>query len=697
VEAEVAARQRAPEQQQKMDRDITAAEVVAVINKMAVAKAGGCDGVLPFMLKRGGEGMVAGLRRLLQTVWEQEAVPVEWKRGQVVPIFKGGTESALGDYRGITLLSVVGKVLEGVVLARVEKWLAKTGGLSDEQGGFRAGRGTADLIWLVSEVVQRRREQKQRSFVCFVDVQKAYDTVWQAGLWKRLWDVGVRGKAWRLLQEWYRGCTSSVLVDGEETRAFDLQQGVKQGAVLSPVLYAVFIDGVVEELRRRRLGVEEAGVWVGIVLYADDMALLARSREELEAMMAVVVEYSRRWRFGLNAGKTKVLVVGEKKKERQARAGKDWMLGSAKVEEVEVFKYLGVELRRDGKWTDVAKRLGEKAGAVASILLGMGGVCEKMGMGLRRRLWLALGAAVMRYGTEVWYPSKGELARLELVQRQAGRRVLGCGIRLSDEVVRGELGWWTVRGQQAEAKLRFLGRLLAMPKSRVVRRLLMVRAADLESGLGCGKGWCARTAKLVAYYGLTEACGTVELAVWNKLVRTAVWDKEEEEWRAAMATKPSLEQYQRLKTVLELEPLVDGGVEHWRSAGLLVKLRGAGSDLEVETGKRLQQERHDRLCTACNSGAVGDVAHFLLECVAVTAARSRLWHSLELQLANLADGPAVWRVVAALLPADRVDVMLGKRDPAWSSGVVGALDCVFRRGIWDMWRSRKNHIGVILP
>jgi hypothetical protein len=275
--------------------------------------------------------------------------------------------------------------------------------------------------------------------------------------------------------------------------------------------------------------------------------------------------------------------------------------------------------------------------------------------------------------------------------------VLGCGIRLSDEVVRGELGWWTVRGQQAEAKLRFLGRLLAMPRTRVVRRLLMVRVADLERGLGCGKGWCARTAELVAYYGLTEACGTVRLAVWNRLVRKAVWDKEEEEWRAAMARKPSLEIYQRIKTELELEPLADGGVEQWRSAGLLVKLRGAGSDLEVETGKRLGRERHDRVCTACNSGAVGDVEHFLLDCVALAAARARLWDSLSLQLADCVGGPDVWRVVVALQGAARVDVMLGKRDQAWSAAAVAALDCAFRRGIWDMWRSRKNILALPLP
>jgi hypothetical protein len=412
-------------------------------------------------------------------------------------------------------------------------------------------------------------------------------------------------------------------------------------------------------------------------------------------MMAAVVEYSQRWRFGLNAGKTKVMVVGESQKERDGRAGLEWMLGGAKVEEVEAFKYLGVELRQDGKLTDVAKRLGNKADAVASMLLGMGGACERMGMGLRRRLWQALGAPVMQYGTEVWHPGKGEMAQLEMVQRQAGRRVLGCGTRMSDEVVRGELGWWTVRGRQAEAKLRFLGRLLAMPETRVVRRLLAVRAADLEQGLGCGKGWCARTAALLDYYGLLAACGSVALQVWNQMVRKAVQAKEEEEWRAAMVGKPSLEQYRRVKTGLELEPLADGGVEEWRSCGLLVKLRGAGSDLEVEAGKQWGLERQDRVCKVCGSGAVGDVHHFLLDCAPLAASRAGLWETLGLHLAACDGGPAVWRVVAALQRDARLDVMLGKRDPDWPGDVVVMLDRGLRRGIWDMWRCRKRLLDVV--
>jgi hypothetical protein len=645
------------------------------------------------MLMKGGGVMVRALCRLMNVVWRREVVPAEWKKGQIVPIFKGGVVSKLGDYRGITLLSVVSKAMESVVMQRVSKWMEQGGKLSDEQGGFRAKRGTVDLIWLVSEVLQRRRERKVSTFACFVDVQKAYDTVWQEGLWKRLSDLGVKGKVWRLLREWYGDTRSVVLVEGVETREFALRQGVKQGAVLSPVLYAVFVDGVVAEMKRRGLGVEEGGVWVGVLLYADDMALMARSREELQQMMEVVVQYSQQWRFRLNAAKTKVMVVGEKKMDKEARAGQVWKLGGATVEEVKVFKYLGVELRADGRWTDVAKRLGDKAAAVASLLLGVGGACDRMGMGLRRRLWQCMGVPGMQYGVEVWDANQGEGEKLEKVQREAGRRVLGCSSRMSDEVVRGELGWLTARGRRDELRLRYLGRLLRMPVTRGVRQFLVVRTQDLEEGLGCGKGWCAQVAGLVEKYGLAQECKAgagMKAAMWNKAVQAAVLKKEEEVWREAMAGKASLELYRRVKEGLWLEQYVDGGVKARKSAVLRTNLRGGCSELEVQVGKHMGLERQERVCRVCSGGVVEDEEHFLLNCPALQKPRASMWTFLQSQLADVrlerdSDTP-VWPLVEAMTDREKVDLLLGASPAGWPGD---ALDQATQRAVWDLWRARK--------
>jgi hypothetical protein len=420
-------------------------------------------------------------------------------------------------------------------------------------------------------------------------------------------------------------------------------------------------------------------------MYADDMALLARSKEELEKMMAVVAAYSRQWRFRLNAGKTKVLVVGEKKKEREARA-KQWLLGGAKVEEVAVFKYLGVEFRADGKWKEVAERLGHKAGAVASMLLGVGGACEGMGMGLRRRLWLCLGLPVMQYGSEVWEVGKGDGERLEMVQRQAGRRVLGCSTRMSDEVVRGELGWVRAKARRDEAKLRFLGRLLRMSDRRGVRRFFAVRVVEAAKG---GKGWCVEVLRLVEEYKLEGMVGKVgQLEQWHEAVKAAVVLKEEERWRQAVTEKPSLGLYGRIKTELRMENHADGGVAEWQSAVLRVRLRGAGSELEVQRGKLERLERQERVCRVCGSGAVEDEAHFLLDCTALRGARDCMWRAIETAMSTAPGGEVAWGELVALPPLDKVRALLGA-DMGWPDKLVLVVENATRREVWNLWRARK--------
>ena len=92
----------------------------------------------------------------------------------------------------------------------------------------------------MSELVQGRLREGKKTYAFFLDVQKAYDTVWRNGLWVKLWELGVRGKLWRVIKVY----SSAVLLDGECSEAFDVQQGVAQGCSLSPILFSVFINGL---------------------------------------------------------------------------------------------------------------------------------------------------------------------------------------------------------------------------------------------------------------------------------------------------------------------------------------------------------------------------------------------------------------------------------------------------------------------
>jgi hypothetical protein len=212
-------------------------EIEEAVGVLKNNKAVGTCGIPGEILKAGGDTMIVLLERLYASVWNKEAWPVEWCRGAILPIFKSGDELECGNYRPITLLSIVGKVLGRVVNNRLQDGVE----IEEEQGGFRRGRGCIDQAFTLNELIQGHKASGKPLYTATIDVEKAYDTVWRDGLWKRLWDEGVRGKLWRMLRALYKKVESSVLVDGECSRWFVVENGVRQGCPISPILFSVFV------------------------------------------------------------------------------------------------------------------------------------------------------------------------------------------------------------------------------------------------------------------------------------------------------------------------------------------------------------------------------------------------------------------------------------------------------------------------
>ena len=141
-------------------------------------------------------------------------------------------------------------------------------------------------------------------------MRKAYDRVWRDGSWKALWQKGVRGRMWRVLKEYYKKVQSAVRLDGGNTEWFDVNVGVRQGCVISPLLFDVFVDGLAREVKALNLGVAAGGSRLSLLLYADDIVVLADSVKDLQRMMKAVEGFCRRWRLQVNMSKTKVVEFG---------------------------------------------------------------------------------------------------------------------------------------------------------------------------------------------------------------------------------------------------------------------------------------------------------------------------------------------------------------------------------------------------
>ena len=350
-----------PQQDHNEDLDgkITPRELQAVLAKAGCGKAAGKDGTRNAMFKYGGKTMSTLLLELFNWLRDLEVTPTDWGHAVIINLFKDGDPADLGNYRGIALISCLGKLYLAIWAARLSTHMEPR--LSEEQGGFRRSRSTVDSIAALHDATLRRRKANLSSYLLFVDFRKAFDTVWRDGLWTRLWSMGVRGKAWRVIKAVYRDIRLSVLVDGEHTRLVPAEQGVRQGCPLSPILFYVFVDELVVMLKARGCGVafnsdDEIRRKLAALMYADDVVLLAASKEELQTMIDVVFEFCNKWRIEVNTKKSQVMVVHPSEEHRARDQGASWTFGDTQLEVVDQYKYLGVSFSNDLTWTKQSLR-----------------------------------------------------------------------------------------------------------------------------------------------------------------------------------------------------------------------------------------------------------------------------------------------------------------------------------------------------
>ncbi len=297
-----------------IDQEISIEEVRRAIKQLKRGKAVGVDNYMNEIFMYGGEKIEEATWKLCKQVFNLETYPKTWARGLIFPIFKGGNEEDKHNplkYRGITLLSVLGKLYTAILNERVTKWIEMRGILVEEQAGFRKNRSTVDQLFILTEMIKNRRGE---TYVCFIDIQKAYDRVWRDGLWEKLYEYGMTGKMWRVLRNIYDSVESSVLVNDRQSRFFSIDTGLRQGCLLSPILFAIYINGLAEEINREKLGakiVKYSDDRIGILLYADDIALIAESRSKLEKIMNITYRYSKKWRFTFNYDKCAVMVFNQ--------------------------------------------------------------------------------------------------------------------------------------------------------------------------------------------------------------------------------------------------------------------------------------------------------------------------------------------------------------------------------------------------
>ena len=707
--------------QPHLDYPITAREVFAAIRKLRMGSAPGEDGILADILKtaadavnnsklRGHNTVVEALVLLFNFMFDNEVWPARWSSGVILPIHKHDSRLDPSNYRPITLLSIVGKLFGSVVNARLQAFMEATGSISDEQGGFRKKRGTPDQVFIFRETLASRRERGLATYAMFIDARKAYDTVWREQAYVRIHDAGVRGKLWRQLQAMHGGRVRHPLGVSE---CFPVDRGVAQGAVESPLVYSCFIDGLARELKAAGLGVWVAGVQVPLLMYADDIVLMAASQSELVRMSSVVSRFARRNRFEFNGEKSGVMAFNATRVERARCSARKWVLFDEVVEVVPEYTYLGTNTPADGiSWKAHVNGAITKAKRRSTDLLW---VC-RVDKGMRPRtaltLWQSLVRPLLEYASELWggQMTQAQVSEAEAVQMTFLRGTLGLhsnGSGVANEVVRAEMGCERLQDRWAKLKLGYWKRLFSAPAGRLLRVVAEFRWKERvrSGGKGYGsRGWMPAAEATLKHAGLDlhwqtpEALAILPPAAWRTLVHEAVDATSNTERATRMASLPSTRAYSQMKE-WGANPIAysfssgedDRLGQHVPERYLDDRgdLKGTRLKMLCRMGclpvmDRVGREawptwpREARTCLVCNRSQLEDVKHLLLECPAYAGHRARMVVGVRRML-----GPVVFNTMDT---TTRMSVLLGKR--IGNPSIEDKIDKKVKRYLKKAWNAR---------
>jgi hypothetical protein len=308
------------------------------IKRAARGKAPGLSRVPVEALKPVSMPTGAVLATLSEVVVRTGLCPTAWSRAMICPVPKKTGSELVSDHRPISLTDTVRRIFERTILSAVSD---EIGPLSVEQGGFRLGRSTLDQCAALQQVVSRGKMEGRPVGMAFMDIRAAYDTVDRQLLWRKCAARGMTPAMLAVLRGLFDRNESCVAVAGQLSSFFGNRLGLLQGSSLSPILYTVFMDDLIHELRTRGPTVQLGGYPLNSLWFADDIALVGTSREALQALVNVCSEHAGRNRYAFNRAKCEVIANG-------LDAGQAVLLEGAPLKEVSRFKYLGLQFTASG-------------------------------------------------------------------------------------------------------------------------------------------------------------------------------------------------------------------------------------------------------------------------------------------------------------------------------------------------------------
>ena len=385
-------------------------------------------------------------------------------------------KSNLDNYRGISISNSLQKLYSRILERRLRRLVEQEGWLSEIQGGFRDNRSTMDQLFILTSIAEWAKASKKKTFFAFIDLRKAFDSIPRSKLWSSLDRFGLGGKFSRLMQILYSGHKCKVDTLRGWTDWIPSEKGVKQGCVLSPLLFNLYLVSIEHALLKCGVGITVGDSCIPALFFADDMVIMAESKKDLNTLLSTLLSALTAVGLNINFSKSEILIIGKKSIEEELGT---WAIPDAhgkplgRLKILDNYRYLGVNIGSKRIFSshlqNTASSLNHKV-SLGKILAG--DVTNKITAS--DLLWRGKMLPAILYGAELLLFTKKWIDKAEKAQNGLGRYLLKVNRRTVSSAIRAELGWSSIKDLAYLHKIRFWEHLKSLPKSRWVKQALFM-------------------------------------------------------------------------------------------------------------------------------------------------------------------------------------------------------------------------------
>ena len=369
-------------------------------------------------------------------------LPQSWKDAHVCAVFKKGDPSCVSNYRPISLLSNLDKVLERLVFKHMFNHLRDINFLSSFQSGFIPGDSAVNQLTFIYNSFCKALDGGKEIRAIFFDISKAFDRVWHAGLLVKLKAAGIPARLSLWLGNYLDGRRQCVVTPGAKSTWLPIKAGVPQGSILGPLLFLIYINDIVTDIHSNiRLFADDTSLYL-IVEHADIAAYT------LNSDIIKITNWAKSWLVSFNPTKTESLLVSRKINKP---IHPPLQMLNEQIVEVQAHRHLGIYLSNDGSWHPHIDHIKAKAWERINIMRKLKYVLDRKSL---ETIYLSFIRPLLEYSDVIWDNcTNNEKHDLDKIQYEAARIATGATKLVSIVNLENEIGWEPLESRRRKHKL----------------------------------------------------------------------------------------------------------------------------------------------------------------------------------------------------------------------------------------------------